>query len=244
MDKNLIPNISVDSVVFGFDSFHLNVLLISRSVSYKGKVYTDWKFPGDLVRWDENLDQASKRILLEQTGLQNIYMKQLKAFGNLHRLEKHPYDMAWLVSIDHPESRVVTIPYYSLINLTKDIDYKTSLNGNARWFTIEQAEKLPLAFDHDKILRYSLENLRNEMRTQPIAFELLPAKFTLGQLQRIYEVIFGVKLDKRNFRKKIASLSYIVPLKEKESNVSHRPAQLFMFSRDVYLQLKAETSAF
>ena len=244
MDKTLIPNISVDSVVFGFDTQHLHVLLISRSVKYEGKVYTDWKFPGDLVKWDESLEESSRRILMEQTGLQNIYMKQLKAYGNLGRLQKHPYDMAWLVSIDHPESRVITIPFYSLVNLTKDVDFKTSLNGNARWFTIDQAKTIPLAFDHDLILKDSLESLREEMKSKPIAFELLPEKFTLSQLQRVYEVIFETTLDRRNFRKKISTLNYIIQLSEKEKNVPHRPASLYMFSREVYLKLKEDNFNF
>ncbi|MBN2615278.1 MAG: NUDIX hydrolase [Bacteroidales bacterium] len=244
MDKSLVPNVSVDSVVFGFDSAHLNILLISRSIVHNEILYQDWKFPGDLILKNEDLDTASKRILKEQTGLEKIYMKQLKAFGALDRLLKRPQDMAWLVSIDHPEERVITIPYYALINLEKNGKKTGVLNQNARWFPVDEVKNIPLAFDHHEILEFALETLRNEVRTKPLAFELLPPKFSLSQLQKIYEVIFQVTLDKRNFRKKIANLSYIVPLNEKENDVSHRPANLYMFSRDVYHKLKSQNFDF
>lgn len=244
MDKQLVPNVSVDSVVFGFDSIHLNVLLIGRSIVLKGTQYHDWKFPGDLIRKDEDLDTASKRILKELTGLHNIYMKQLKAFGALDRLTRRPQDMVWLKAIDHPEERVITIPYYSLINLSENSNAGLMLNANARWFPVKELKHLQIAFDHKEILQFALETLRNELRTKPLAFELLPTKFSLSQLQKIYEVIFEKKLDKRNFRKKIANLSYIVPLNEHETAVSHRPAKLYMFSRDIYQKLKKENFDF
>ncbi len=244
MDKQLIPNVSVDSVVFGFDSVHLNVLLIGRNILYEGIRYHDWKFPGDLIRLNEDLDTASKRILKELTGLQNIYMKQLKAFGSLDRLTRRPQDMSWLISIDHPERRVITIPYYALINLSENGEKKTDLTTIARWTNVDEVSDLPLAFDHQEILEFALETLRNELRTKPLAFELLPSKFSLSELQKIYEVIFGISLDKRNFRKKISNLSYIVALNEKETRVSHRPAKLYMFSREIYQKLKTENFDF
>lgn len=240
MDKQLIPNVSVDSIIFGFDSVYLNVLLIGRDCVYKEIQYHDWKLPGDLIRWDENLDTASKRILKDLTGLRNIYMKQLKTFGALDRLTRRPRDMSWLIAIDHPEERVITIPYYSLINLSKDTDKNLILTSNAQWFNVDDVYDLPLAFDHHEILEFALKTLRNELRTKPLAFELLPLKFSLSQLQKIYEIIIGAPLDRRNFRKKIHNLSYIVPLNEKEVSVSHRPAKLYMFSRDIYQRLKKE----
>ena len=244
MDKQLIPNVSVDSVVFGFDSVHQNVLLIGRNTLYEGTWHHDWKFPGDLVRWDEDLDTASKRILKELTGLQDIYMKQLKAFGSLDRLTRRPQDISWLISIDHPEKRVITIPYYALINLSKNGKKNIDLSINARWINVDDVSGLPLAFDHQEIFKFALETLRNELRTKPLAFELLPSKFSLSQLQKIYEVIFGISLDKRNFRKKISNLNYIVALDEKETGVLHRPARLYMFSREIYQKLKTENFDF
>lgn len=244
MHAELVPNVSVDSVVFGFDSVHLNILLIGRSIVHEGLLYHDWKFPGDLIRKDEDLDTASERILKELTGLENIYMKQLKAFGALDRLTQKPRDMSWLISIDHPEQRVITIPYYSLINLNQNTNNGLVLSKNAKWFPVDKARKLPLAFDHHEILEFALETLRNEMRTKPLAFELLPPKFSLTELQRIYEVIFGRPLDKRNFRKKVTTLPYIISLNEKETAVSHRPAKLHIFSRDVYQRLKSRNFDF
>ncbi len=238
MDASLIPNISVDAVVFGFNTYHLNILMVTRPVHHEGRDYVDWKFPGDLIRKEESLDASAVRILFEQTGLKNIYLKQLKAFGDIDRLKREPRDMTWLYSIDHPEERVITIPYFGLVNLTKDIDYKTSLKGNARWFPVDQVKDLSLAFDHRDIFLFALEMLQNGMRSGPLAFELLPQKFTLSQLQRIYEVVFQKKLDKRNFRKKLSGLPYLVPLNEKESEVSHRPARLYMFSKDIYQKLR------
>jgi len=155
MDKQLIPNVSVDSVVFGFDSVHLNVLLIGREILYKGTWYHDWKFPGDLIRLNEDIDTASKRILKELTGLQNIYMKQLKAFGSLDRLIRRPQDMSWLISINHPEKRVITIPYYSLINLSNNGERKTGLTTIARWINVDDVSDLPLAFDHQEIFEFA-----------------------------------------------------------------------------------------
>ncbi len=240
MDKQLIPNMSVDSVVFGFDSVHLNVLLIGREVCYEGVRYHDWKFPGDLIRLNEDLDTVSMRILKELTGLQNIFMKQLKAFGSPDRLIRQPQDMSWLISIDHPEKRVITIPYYALINLSDGTRNNINLTANARWTNVDDISGLPLAFDHLEILNFALETLRLELRTKPLAFELLPSKFSLSQLQKIYEVILGIPLDKRNFRKKISNLSYIVPLNEKETAVSHRPAKLYMFSKEIYQSISHE----
>ncbi len=240
MNKQLIPNVSVDSIVFGFDSVHLKVLLIGRDVVYKGVQYNDWKLPGDLIRCDESLDTASKHILKDLTGLQNIYMKQLKTFGAVDRLTRRPRDMSWLIGINHPEERVITIPYYSLINLSNGTDSNLNITSNARWFNVDDVSALPMAFDHREIFEFALKTLRDELRTKPLAFELLPLKFSLSELQKIYEIIIGISLDRRNFRKKIPNLSYIVPLNEKEISVSHRPAKLYMFSRDIYQKLKKE----
>lgn len=237
MYKQLIPNLSVDTIVFGFDSVHLKVLLIKQDIVYKGITYHDYKLPGDIIRIDEGIDTAARRILKELTGLQNIFMKQLSAFGSLDRLTKRPRDLSWLISINHPEERVITIPYFSLINLTKD---HLALTPQACWTNVDNVSSLPMIFDHKEIFEFALESLRNELRTKPIAFELLPPKFSLSQLQKVYEILFEINLDKRNFRKKILSLNYIVPLKEKEAGVKHRPAQLYMFSQDIYQKLKTQ----
>ncbi|MCD6091788.1 MAG: DNA mismatch repair protein MutT [Bacteroidales bacterium] len=241
MYKQLIPNLSVDSIVFGFDSVQLKVLLIKQDIIHKGITYHDYKLPGDIIRKDEDIDTASKRILKELTGLQNIFMKQLSAFGSLDRLTRRPRDLSWLISINHPDERVITIPYFSLINLTQD---HLALTSKACWTNVDNVSALSMIFDHKEIFEFALESLRNELRTKPIAFELLPPKFSLSQLQKVYEILFEINLDKRNFRKKILSLNYIVPLKEKETGVKHRPALLYMFSQDIYQKLKTQNFDF
>lgn len=232
MDSRLIPNVSVDCVVFGFDLNTLNVLLVERVMEYEAVTYTDLKLPGDLVRWDEDIDKAAVRILFDLSGLSNIYLKQFHSFGDVNRLKGEARDLVWLKAIDHPEERVITMAYFSLLDLSDNANNQYILQSNARWVPVYQ---LPhLAFDHGEIVMKALENLRIEIKQKPLAFELLPLKFTLTQLQKLYEVVLGTTYDKRNFRKKIGQISYVVPINEKQTNVAHKPARLYMFSRDIY----------
>jgi len=233
-DLNL--HVSVDCVVFGFEFGKLDVLLIERNMEFEGKEYRDLKLPGDLVRKDEDLDTAASRVLRELTGLDNIYLKQFMAIGSPHRLLRVRRDMEWLRQIGHPEEIVVTIAYYSLINKDQDKAASFILQSNANWYPV--AEVKELAFDHLSILQQALQALRTDLNLNPIAFELLPQKFTLRQLQQLYEVILGVKLDKRNFRKKVNGMPFIIPIDERQVNVSHKPAQYYNFNRKIYLKTK------
>lgn len=242
MEKGLIPNVSVDCVVFGFDFTDLKILLIERNITVDGIKYADLKLPGDLVRLEDDLDTAAARILKDNTGLSNIYLKQSKAFGAPDRLKKKPRDMEWLRLIDHPEERVITITYYSLINISETNASKITINDNARWYPVN--EIADLVMDHLNILQSALVALRSELLSKPIGFELLPDKFSLSQMQRLYEVILGTTYDKRNFRKKISSMKYLVPLNEKQVGVAHKPARLFVFSRDVYEKTKKDNFDF
>lgn len=232
MDPNVIPHVSIDCVVLGYDLDDLNVLLIERKMVYQGTEYLDFKLPGDLVRWDEDIDASAHRILQDLTGLRNVYLKQMQAFGEVNRLKREPRDLEWLRSIDHPEERVITIAYFALLNLDqiKSQDYIPT--PNARWIPVKSVPVL--AFDHNRIIEKAVEILRNEIKRNPVAFELLPKRFTLTQLQKLYEVILGTNFDKRNFRKKIAQISCVVPINEKQTNVPHKPARYYMFSQDVY----------
>jgi 8-oxo-dGTP diphosphatase len=232
--ENLNPHVSVDCVVFGFEFGKLDVLLIERNMVFEGKEYKDLKLPGDLVRKDEDLNTAASRVLMELTGLDNIYLKQYMAIGSPGRLQRQPRDMEWLRSIGHPEEIVVTIAYYSLINIDQDKAANFILQSNARWFAISELKEL--AFDHLSILHEALKALRSDLKLKPIAYELLPRKFTLGQLQQLHEVILGTSLDKRNFRKKVANMPYITPINEKQVDVSHKPAQYYNFNRKIYLK--------
>ncbi|MEI7725377.1 MAG: NUDIX domain-containing protein [Bacteroidota bacterium] len=239
MLANLNPHVSVDCVVFGFEFGKLDVLLIERNMEFEGREYRDLKLPGDLVRKDEDLDTAASRVLRELTGLDNIYLKQYLAIGSPMRLRRQPRDMEWLKSIGHPEEIVVTVAYYSLINIDQDKAANFILQSNARWYTVSEVDEL--AFDHLSILHQALQALRTDFNLKPIAFELLPPKFTLRQLQQLYEVILGLKLDKRNFRKKVSNMPFITPINERQVNVSHKPARYFNFNRKIYIKTKQDT---
>jgi 8-oxo-dGTP diphosphatase len=242
MQKGLIPNVSVDCVVFGFDFTNLNVLLIERNITIDSIVYADMKLPGDLMRLDEDLDEAAARILKENTALTDIYLEQFKSFGSPDRLKRKPRDLEWLRQIDHPEEHVITVAYYSLIDISEQSNSQLILSDNAQWCPVNEVSDLVM--DHIDILRGALEHLRVELLNKPIGFELLPDKFTLSQMQKLYEVILGTTFDKRNFRKKISSMKYLIPLNEKQVGVAHKPARLYIFSREVYTKTKRDNFDF
>jgi 8-oxo-dGTP diphosphatase len=210
--------LTVDCVVFGFDDAELKVLLIERGQEpFKGK----WALPGGFVRVEETLDDAARRELAEETGLQNVFLEQLYTFGTVAR---------------DPRERVVSVAYYALVKLSDHKAKAATDAANAEWFPIS---KLPsLAFDHAEIAGKALARLHGKVRYEPIGFELLPPKFTLSQLQHLYEAIVGTELDKRNFRKKVLGFGLLTPLNETRMTGRHRPAQLFRFDADKYEKLK------
>ena len=232
---NIVPNISVDCVIFGFDFEKLNVLLVERKLvdEQSGEtLINDLTLAGYHIFEDENLEEAAARILKDVTGLENIYLEQFYTFGDLERVT-HPNDQLWIKHINQGfTNQVITVGYFSLIDNTK-----VSLSRKEKkfdWYPVDSISRLSFAFDHRHILHKALESLRRKIKFEPVVFELLPEKFTLTQLQRVYEAIMGTELDKRNFRKKIAQMAYIIPLNEKQKGVSHKPAQLFSFSSEVY----------
>ncbi len=193
------------------------MLLIQRALEpFKGK----WALPGGFVRVDETIDEAARRELAEEAGLEDVFLEQLYSFGALNR---------------DPRERVVSVAYYALVKLAAH-DTKAATDAtDARWFPISKVPKL--AFDHADILATALIRLKGKVRYQPIGFELLPPKFTLSQLQHLYETVLEAELDKRNFRKKVLSFGLLVPLKETQMTGRHRPAQLFRFDADKYEKL-------
>ena len=245
MNSNLNPHISVDCVIFGFDSETLKVLLVERKIFSKDKkqiLFTDLKLPGDLVRDDENLDNSATRVLKELTGLENIYLEQFHVFGDPYRVT-NPKDLNWLITTSNlPIKRVVTIAYYSLVKIDQSNIEPRSEEYNYIWYDVKKVPQL--AFDHNKILETGLEALRKKIKTEPVGFELLPKKFAKNQLQKVYEEILGTKLDNRNFRKKIANLTYIVPLNEKQKGVAHKPALLYKFDKKEYLKNRKDSFGF
>jgi 8-oxo-dGTP diphosphatase len=221
------PNISVDCVIFGFGDNNLEVLLIERSPKTTEHEDDLLALPGDLIYEDETLDQAASRVLKELTNLENIYLEQVYTFGDPQRISK-PKDILWLQRIrEVPQARVITVAYTSLV---KKEFYKPTPRGfaqNAIWKPIDE---LPiLAFDHNEILQKALDFLKHKIYIEPVGFELLPKKFTMAQLQRLYEIILQSTLDKRNFRRKILKTSFVVALDEKQKGVAHKPAMLYKF---------------
>lgn len=217
---------SIDCVLFGFDGKELKILLIERNE----EPFKDWwALPGNIVGHDESLDQSAARILYELTGLRGIYMEQYYAFGDPGR---------------HPQGRVITLAYYALIRLGGEKEPKpiSSYAKRANWLPITDLPKL--AFDHQKIYDKGLEKIKRRIKHQPIAFELLPEKFTLTQLQHVYELVLGKKLDKRNFRKKIISFGVLKELNEKQKGVSYRAAALYKFDKRKYAKLFGKEISF
>lgn len=211
------PALTVDCVVFGLDAEALQVLLIQRDLPpFAGQ----WALPGGFVQIDESLEAAARRELHEETGIKNVFLEQLFTYGDLHR---------------DPRERVVTVAYYALVKLSDHSIQAATDARSADWFP---AHKPPeLAFDHDDILATAIGRLRNKVAYEPIGFELLPRKFTLRQLQHLYETVLGRSIDKRNFRKKILGMNLLIDLNETETNVAHRAARLYQFDQQKYESL-------
>lgn len=215
---------TVDNVIFGFDEGDLKVLLIKRGEEpYHGK----WGLPGYFVYPNEDLDTAAKRVLEQLTGLRNVFLEQVKTFGTVNR---------------HPFGRVITVAYFSLIKISHYTLQPSSIARKAKWHSVAAVEDL--AFDHNDILNACFNRLKWLVRSRPVGFELLPPKFTLTELQHLYEAILETKLDKRNFRKKILTMDLLVDLEETQEGVAHRPARLYQFDRNRYEQLLAEGLSF
>jgi 8-oxo-dGTP diphosphatase len=237
MTLKLNPHVSVDCVIFGFDDLNLQVLLLDRNLGLpadKHNAPVALKLPGSMVYDDEDVDTAAVRVLKDLTGLENIYLQQFQVFGSPNRLKKTD-DLNWLQSATKMKiNRVVTIAYYSLIKLHKSMP----CDGKVTWCDVMH---LPdLAFDHKEIIQRGLLMLRKELHNEPLVFELLPKKFTIRQLQTLYEIIESKKLDNRNFRKSIAKWGYLAAVNEKERNVAHKPAQFFRFDKRAYQRIKKD----
>lgn len=241
LSKNLNPHVSVDCVIFGFDEGELKVLLIERDLPEDIRTKTDFKqlcLPGNLVDDNEDLDTSALRILKELTSLDNIYLEQFYAFGDPNRV-KDARDVQWLSAIRSvPQARVITVAYYSLVRIDHYIPSAASFARKAFWCAVSEVPQL--AFDHNRILEKALHSLQTKIRLHPVGFELLPDKFTLGQLQKVYETILGISLDKRNFRRKILNKGFLNPLTEKQKGVPHKRARLFEFDKKKYESLQSQ----
>ncbi|MEL1240272.1 NUDIX hydrolase [Flavobacterium flavipallidum] len=235
----IIPNISVDCVIFGFDknTKSLNVLLIERFLKFDDSEVpsvNDYVLKGFHTYENESVDETANRVLKELTGLEQLYKKQFKVFGDPNRL-KNEKDIIWAQN-QHFSERTITIGYYILLP-TDVVQIKNKYNP--QWFPINQLPEL--GFDHKKIIAEAYTDLKEDALSKPIVFELLADKFTIKDLQDTYEAILGVEIDNRNFRRKLITKKYIIALDEKQTGVSKKPSQLYMFSKDVYQKIYKES---
>jgi 8-oxo-dGTP diphosphatase len=211
---------TVDNVIFGFDDGKLKVLLIKRNE----EPFNDfWALPGYFVQQHEDLDAAAQRVLRETTGLENVYLEQVHSFGSPGR---------------HDFGRVITVAYYSLVKVADFELHAASIAEEVAWHDVEDISTL--AFDHEEIIRVALNSLKRRIRTQPVGFKLLPPAFTLTDLQHLYEAVWEVDLEKRNFRKKILSMNLLRDLGRSQTGVAHRPARLYSFEENRYRELEEE----
>lgn len=241
----ILNSVSIDCVIFGFDKFGLRVLLNQsdqealkqalpeqlsseqiKQLYEKHPVLTSdiyWSLFGGHVPEEQDLDEFAKKLLFQVTGLNNVFLQQINAYGSLDRV---------------PYTRVITIGYYALINPDYYNLKKSTLAKTIQWYNLNELP--PLCFDHDKIIQEALIKLRQEVMYHPVGFHLLPEKFTLTEIQSLYEVILNKKMDTRNFRKKLAKMELLIDSGEKQQNVAHRAAKLYQFDIHVYEKLKNE----
>ncbi len=241
----ILNSISVDCVIFGFDKSGLKVLLNQidkealkqvlpmqasseqiKQIYEKHPVLTEenyWSLFGEHVPEEKDLDVFAKELLFQATGLNDVYLQQINAFGSLDRV---------------PYTRVITIGYYALINPDYYSLRQSNLAKSLQWFNLNELPKL--CFDHEQIIHKALEKLRQEVMYHPVGFHLLPEKFTLTEIQSLYEVILNKKMDTRNFRKKLAKMELLIDSGEKQQKVAHRAAKLYQFDIQVYQKLKME----
>jgi len=222
--SDIIEALSIDCVIFGFRNGELDILLIKHAEGIsKGR----WALPGGWIQYNESVDEAASRLLKSLTGVSNIYLEQLRCFGDIQR---------------YPTKRVITISYYALVNADNYNLHPGFTASDAKWFNLHQVPSLP--YDHNEILDYSFKHLKHKVRHEPIGFNLLPRKFTLHQIQELYEAVLETELDKPNFRRKLLNMNLLVPCEEKQKDVSHRAANLYRFDKKIYHQLTERGFAF
>lgn len=210
------PSVTTDCVIFGFDGGKLKVLLVERGLEpYKGR----WAFPGGFVKMDESCEEGALRELEEETALKGTYVQQFHTYSAPNR---------------DPRERVITVAFFALVRI-QEVEAGDDAN-KAQWFAIDKVPQL--AFDHDVILRDALKRLRERIHFQPIGFELLPEKFTMRQLQNLYEAILDVHFDRGNFSKKMLHFNILTPLDETVRPTLKREARLYRFNKESYDDLK------
>ena len=221
---SIIEALSIDCVIFGFKDGRLDILLVKHA---EGISAGKWALPGGWITYGESVDDAAKRLLKSLTGISDIYLEQLKAFGDPNRF---------------PLKRVVTVAYYALVNEESYSLIPGFTASDAQWFNVHEVPEL--IYDHNQILEFGYNHLKHKVRHEPIGFNLLPAKFTLLQLQELYEAILETRLDKSNFRRKLGKMKLLINCKEKQKDVSHRAAGLYKFDKRIYVTLRKSGMVF
>jgi len=213
----IIEALSVDCVIFGFSNGAISILLVKHN---QGVTKGQWALPGSWIKYSESVDEAASRILTAQTSVSKIYLEQFKAYGDPDRF---------------PYKRVITIVYYALVNKEDFVLHAGNAVSDVQWFEINAIP--PMAFDHSLIANDCIKFLQHKVQHEPVGFNLLPKKFSLLQLQELYEAILNTKLDKPNFRRKFMKMQLLISCNEKEIDVSHRAASLYRFDKRVYDKL-------
>ncbi|QCR24946.1 NUDIX hydrolase [Pontibacter sp. SGAir0037] len=232
--ENYLAHISLDCVLFGFHENQLKVLLL------KMKHNQQWALAGGFVKQQEPIEEAASRILKERTGINNIFLQQFYVFSNPDRSELH-LNTDQLTSIsdsnfaeDWFRQRFISIGFYALVEFSQVTPTPDPLSEACTWWDLEEIGSLMM--DHNQILLKALETLRMQLNHQPIGYNLLPDKFTIPELQRLYEAILGKKLDRRNFQRKIMAYNILRKLDERRSGVAHKAPDLYSFDLEKYHQ--------
>jgi 8-oxo-dGTP diphosphatase len=237
-DKLYHPGFSIDCVIFGFHNHELKVLLLKMKYADK------WALPGGFVLKDENVEDAAVRILQARTGLEHIFLKQFYLFGNTTRSDSAGNrEFLQRLGVTHDKDhwllqRFITVGYYALVNFADTIPRPDPLSDACEWKDLQDATSL--AHDHNHILDKALETLRQELRYQPVGYNLLPEKFTMRELQKLYETILGRQLDRRNFMRKVLSYGILKKTGEVRTGAAHTAPQLYSFDLARYEQALAE----
>ena len=223
--RDVLPSLTIDNVIFGLEGESLQVLLVRHG---EGIREGQWGLPGGWIYRDENLRDAPTRLLKDLTGLEDIYLEQLKTFGRIDRF---------------PNERVITVAYYALVSAEHYKSLKAGFTASeASWFSVKELPEL--IYDHSELLREGIQRLKYKVRHEPLGFNLLPEKFTLLQLQQLYETILETSIDKPNFRRKLMKMNLLVPCNEKQTGVAHRAANLYRFDQEIYDKLCSQGFSF
>jgi len=218
-DRVFLPHISVDCVIFGFHENQLKVLLLKWKEG-------PWCLPGGFVKHHESVDDSAVRTLKERTGLHNIFLEQFHTFGEPGREKGKKAMTGWL------SKRFISIGYYALVEFSKVFPQPDIFSIECRWWDISKAPAL--IYDHKQIMKKALESLRLDLNDHPVGYNLLPEKFTMPELQRLYETILGESLDRRNFQKRMLALDILVRLKERKTGGAHKAPYLYRFDKKKY----------